>query len=250
MELLGEPLMMLHAASSAAVAYFHVRLCDVAQDGTSRLICDGGLLATHRNSHERPEPLVSDQVYGLRIPLRHCAYRVATGHRLRLALASAEFQNAWPTGQPAVNTVHYGGGHASHIVLPVAPADPNPLPTPDLARSPHAMPPAEALARPEYRIELDLIGDTVSCVLRPADTGRTSSHSRLTVSNRDPARTVISASATHIAEHPTLDIRVEATCQTSSDATSYSHTSQVRITIGGAEHFRKSWAGSVPRNLS
>jgi hypothetical protein len=249
MELLGEPMVVLHAASTAEVAYFHVKLCDVAQDGTSRLICDGGLLATHRNSHERPEPLVPDQVYELRIALRHCAYRVPAGHRLRVAIAGADFQNAWPTGGRAVHTVQCGGDRASHVVLPVAPADPNPLPEPDLTPPPHAMP-AEALARPEYRFELDLVDETVSCALRPADAGRTSSHSHYTVSNRDPARTVISASATHIAEHPTLEIRVEATCQTSSDATSYSHMSQVRITIDGAEHFRKSWTESVPRNLS
>jgi hypothetical protein len=250
MELLGEPAMLLYAASTAEVAYFHVKLCDVAADGASRLICDGGLLATHRDSHEAPSALVPGQPYALRIPLRHCAYRIATGHRLRIALASAEFQNAWPTGQPAVNTVYHGGDRASHIVLPVAPADPHPLPVPRFAPSPQAMPAAEVLARPEYRFELDLMDDTVSCVLRPAGGGRTSSHSRYTVSNNDPARTVISASATHIAEHPTLDIRVEATCQTSSDATSYSHLSQVRITIDGAEHFRKSWTETVPRKLS
>ena len=48
------PEVVLHIASTAEVAYFHVKLCDVAPDGASRLICDGGLLATHRNSHEAP----------------------------------------------------------------------------------------------------------------------------------------------------------------------------------------------------
>jgi len=70
------------------------------------------------------------------------------------------------------------------------------------------------------------------------------------VSNRDPANAVISASATHVAVHPTLDIRIEATCQTSSDATSYTHLSQVRVTVDGAEHFRKSWNATVPRTPS
>ena len=121
LELLGEPVALLHASSTAEVAYFHVKLCDVAADGTSRLITDGGLLATHRNSHDAPEGLTPGQVYLLRIPLRHCAYAIETGHRLRVAIASAEFQNAWPTGEAAVNTIHRGGEHASHIVLPVAP---------------------------------------------------------------------------------------------------------------------------------
>ena len=51
LELLGGPVVLLHASSTAEVAYFHVKLCDVAEDGTSRLICDGGLLATHRDLH-------------------------------------------------------------------------------------------------------------------------------------------------------------------------------------------------------
>ena len=250
LELLGEPVMLLHASSTAEVTYFHVKLCDVAEDGTSRLICDGGLLATHRNSHEEPEPLVPGQVYALRIPLRHCAYAIAAGHRLRVAVASAEFQNAWPTGQPAVNTVHHGGADASHIVLPVAHEHPHPLPAPDFAPSPHALPAIGTLARPDYRFELDLVEDTVSCVLRPPDGGSTSNRSRYTVSNRNPARTAIISSATHVAVHPTLDIRIEATCQTSSDETSYTHLSQVRITVDGAEHFSKSWSESVPRRLS
>jgi uncharacterized protein len=250
MELLGEPVATLHVSSSAEVAYFHVKLCDVAEDGTSRLISDGGLLATHRDSHEAPEKLVPDQVYALRISLRHCAYAIAAGHRLRVAIASAEFQNAWPTGEAAVNALYRGGDRASHIVLPVAPPDALPLPPPVFVPSPHELPAVETLARPEYRIELDLVDDTVSCVQCPPDGGRPSSRSRYTVSNRNPARTVVTSSATHVAVHPTLEIRVEATCQTSSDATSYSHLSQVRVTVDGAVHFSKAWSGSVPRRLS
>ncbi len=250
LELLGQPEALLHIASTAEVAYFHLKLCDVAPDGTSRLICDGGLLATHRNSHESPEALVPGQVYALRIPLRHCAYAIAAGHRLRIAIASAEFQNAWPTGQHAVNTIFRGGQHASHIVLPIAPGDAHPLALPEFAPSPHPLPHAESLARPGYTFELDLVNDIVTCALRAPEGGSTSNHSRYTVSNRDPARTTIIGTATHTAVHPTLDIRVEATCQTSSDADTYAHLSQVRITVNGAPHFSKSWSESVPRKLS
>ncbi len=250
LELLGQPEVVLHMSSTAEVAYFHVKLCDVAEDGASRLISDGGLLATHRNSHEVPEKLVPGQIYQLRIPLRHCAYTLEPGHRLRVAIAGADFQNAWPTGQHAVNTVYHGGDRASHIVLPIAPPDPRPLPALEFAPSPHALPVESTLARPDYSFELDLVNDTVSCVLRPADAGRTSSRSRYSVSNKDPSRAVITASATHTAVHPTLEIRVEATSQTSSDETTYTHMSQVRITVDGAEHFRKSWSETVPRKLS
>ena len=123
MELLGEPQAVLHVSSTAQVAYFHVRLCDVAPDGASRLISDGGLLATHRTSHERPELLIPGQIYELRIALKHCADVLAPGHRFRVAIASAEFQNAWPTGMPAHNTIFRGAAYPSRVVLPVAGAD-------------------------------------------------------------------------------------------------------------------------------
>jgi predicted acyl esterase len=249
-ELLGEPEAVLHVSSTAEVAYFHVKLCDVAPDGASRLISDGGLLATHRNSHEAPEALVPGQIYQLRIPLRHCAYGIAPDHRLRVAIASAEFQNAWPTGQLARNTIHRGGQYASCVTLPIAPPARKPLPGPIFAASPHATPPMEALARPEYAFHLDLVNDTVTCELRAPPGGRTTNHSRYAVSNRDPARTVIDASATHVAVHPTLDIRIDATCQTASDATSYTHLSTLEITVNGKQYFHKGWSVSVPRRLS
>ena len=94
------------------------------------------------------------------------------------------------------------------------------------------------------------MNDTVTCELRAAEGGRTTNHSRYTVSNRDPAHTVINSTATHVAVHPTLDIRVDAACQTASDATSYTHLSTVEISVNGTRYFHKSWSESVPRRLS
>src|SRR5262249_13844934 len=105
-------------------------------------------------------------------------------------------------------------------------------------------------ARPGYTFELDLVNDTVTCALRAPESGHTSNHSRYTVSNRNPADTAIIGSATHTAVHPTLDISVEATSHTTSDATTFTHISQVRITVDGTPHFSKSWFESVPRKLS
>jgi predicted acyl esterase len=250
MELLGEPEVVLHVSSTAPVAYFHVKLCDVAPDGTARLVTDGGLSGTHRDSHVSPAAMVPGQVYRLRFKLRHLAYAFAPGHRLRLAIAGAEFQNAWPTGHSARNTIQRGGADASCVVLPVAPTESAGLPPPVLAPSPHALPAADALARPEYSLRLDLVDDTVTCELATPAGGKTSNRSRYTVSNRDPARTSIVSSAIHSVAHPTLAIRVEADCQTVSDAVSYSHISTVRILVDGSAYFTKSWTESVPRGLS
>ena len=128
------------------------------------------------------------QIYELRIPLRHCAYAIAAGHRLRVAIASAEFQNAWPTGQPARNTIHRGGAAcvahraAGRAATAAAAGAGIRAVTASAAVSGDAGP-----AR--LRFHLDLVNDTVTCELRAPDGGRTSNHSRYTVSNRDPART-------------------------------------------------------------
>ncbi len=53
-----------------------------------------------------------------------------------------------------------------------------------------------------------------------------------------------------MAPHPTLNIRVEATCQTASDTTSYTHAAQVEITVNGGRHFQRSWMETVPRHWS
>ena len=246
MLLLGEPEAVLHVSSTAETAYFHVRLCDVSPDGGSALIADGGLLGSHRSSHETPEPMMPGQICELWIRLRHIAYRIAAGHRLRVAISSADFQNAWPTGQPARNTIHRGGVHPSRIVLPLVPADRTPLPAPAFDASPHPAAP-ETLERPEYALTLDLVNDSVTCNLVSAGGAN---RSRYTVSNRDPAHASIDSSYTCAVPHATLDIRVTATCQTVSDATAYTHAAQVEITVNGRPHFRKSWTDSVPRNWS
>src|SRR5262249_47012495 len=56
--LIGAPVARLWLSSTREVAFVSVKLCDVAPDGTSALVTKGLLNLTHRDSHERPEPLV------------------------------------------------------------------------------------------------------------------------------------------------------------------------------------------------
>ena len=42
-ELTGEPEVLLHVSSSAESGYFHAKISDVAPDGTSKWLTDGGL---------------------------------------------------------------------------------------------------------------------------------------------------------------------------------------------------------------
>ena len=116
LEVTGNPKAVLHAASTADTAYFHVKLTDVAPDGTSKWLTDGGLLATHRNSHSSRNRWSRAQIYELEIDLKYVSYLFEKGHRIRVSVASADFQNAWPTAKPAVNRLHRDRRYPSHVV--------------------------------------------------------------------------------------------------------------------------------------
>src|SRR6266567_8861912 len=73
-ELTGEPRAVLYPASTAESGYFHVKISDVAPDGTSKWLTDGGLLTSHRTSHTNPEPILAGQVYEVTIDLKFLAY--------------------------------------------------------------------------------------------------------------------------------------------------------------------------------
>lgn len=140
LDVTGTPEAVLHVSSTAEVAYFRVKLIDVAPDGTSKLVRYGGLNATHRNGDDKPEPFEPGKIYELRVSLKAMSYVFQPGHRIRVAIASADFQNAWPTGQPSVNRVYRDRGHASHIRLPVIPTSEDDPPTVELKPLPNADP--------------------------------------------------------------------------------------------------------------
>ena len=172
-EVTGNPKAVLHVASTADTAYFHVKLTDVAPDGTSKWLTDGGLLATHRNSHSNPEPMEPGRVYELEIDLKYVSYLFEKGHRIRVSVASADFQNAWPTAKPAVNSVHRDGRHPSHVVLPVTPAQAPPMSDPEFRPSPRpAATMADISQSTRHEIRHDLVNETVTATLeRVSETG-------------------------------------------------------------------------------
>ena len=95
--MLGWPQVILHGASSAKVASFVAKLANVAPDGYSALITDGALNGTRRSSLTNPEPMQPGEIYELKIPMAPTGWVIPAGHRLRLAISSADFPNLWPT---------------------------------------------------------------------------------------------------------------------------------------------------------
>ena len=250
LEATGTPSTVLHVSSTAEVAYFRVKLIDVAPDGTSKLVRYGGLNATHRSSHFDPEPLQPGQVYPLEVELKAMSYVFAPGHRIRVAIASADIQNAWPTALHSVNTVYRGGARPSHIILPVIPTRSPELPRPDLK----ILPPADPgkLSKPsEYSITQDLANQTTTVrLVQGAEESGNLMSSSFTVSSKNPANAVLKARALRTVGRPESRIQVEANETTSSDALSFRHLVQIEILVNGKRHFQKSWSVTVPRKLN
>lgn len=161
--LMGAPSVTLSLSADQPFAFLAARLCDVAPDGSSTRIAHGVL-----NLHMRvdpPAPLVPGQRVTVTLALDHCAYRLAPGHRLRLALSNSYWPWIWPSPAPARLTLHEGT-----LSLPVhegaAPgwrfAEAPPLPAPRLVQR---TPPHETRKR-----EIDMISGLERQIVR-SDSG-------------------------------------------------------------------------------
>jgi putative CocE/NonD family hydrolase len=100
--------------------HIHVKLCDVAPDGSARMLTRGQALA------RGPDP-----GRPVTVGMGHTGYRLRPGHRLRLQLAASDFplylwhpgtdENPWTAtkGQASEQAVHTGGTTASFVSLAV-----------------------------------------------------------------------------------------------------------------------------------
>ncbi len=245
-ELIGAPVAHLWLSSRAEIAFVSVKLCDVAPDGTSVLITKGGMNLTHRNAQERPELLVPGRLYEVRVPLQAIAYRFRPGHRLRLLIAAADFQNAWPTPLPHTLTLHQGREFPSRIELPLAgPYDPA-LAAPSFLPSDFAPLLPDQVPTPDYSVSRDFIKNAVTVSIRTLS-GIGVNRSHFTVHVDRPAEAIVHSEFEYPLDRTGLSIRVRSQCVTRSDAQAFHHLTQVEITVNGRPYWSKSWSVSVPR---
>jgi hypothetical protein len=245
LEVTGNPTADLFVSSTANIAYFVVRVCDVASDGTSKLVTDGGLNATQRDSRSKPEPMKPGDIYELKFALRSIGYIFPIGHRIRVDVSSADFLNALPVSKTAVNAVIRGAQYPSRVILPVAPPQNPLLPKPDLQPSPNPLPDSVAKPEGEHNITYDPINQTTTLSM-----GQGANRTTYTVSDLNPAETVINSDVEYVVSRPEGVFKVNAHAVTSSDAKVFRHIVEVEVTVDGKHHFSKSWEMSVPRVLN
>jgi putative CocE/NonD family hydrolase len=121
-EILGAPVVELDVAADEPQALLAVRLNDIQPEGTSTLVTYGLLNLTHREGHERPEPLEPGKLYRVRLQLNDIAHAFPAGHRIRIALSSSYWPIAWPSPDAAIVTIQTG---KSALYLPVRPPSPD-----------------------------------------------------------------------------------------------------------------------------
>ena len=194
----------------------------------------------YRHGSQAPAPLVPDQVYEIYLPLQATAYRLRSGHRLRLLLAAADFQNYWPTPLPHTLTLHVGPGHPSRVVLPLAGAPDPTLPEPRFLPSDFPPTPPEEMNRPQYHVVHDLVADALEVQIITRS-GCGVNYSRYRVHRRNPAFTAIDSSYTYPLKRPDFEAKVQARSKTYSDIDGFRHHVEVEITLDDEPYWKQEW---------
>ena len=120
LDILGAPVLTLTLSSDKPYALVAARLCDVAPGGESLLVSVGLLNLTHRNGHDRVDPLTPGERTTVTIKLNDCGHRLAAGHRWRISISPSYWPHAWPSPEPATLSVFV---ESSHLSLPARPAN-------------------------------------------------------------------------------------------------------------------------------
>ena len=130
-EIAGDPVLTLYAASSAPDTDFLARLADVHPDGVVQPLCTGIVRARFRDGFDRPRLLAPGLVEQFRLQLSPIAHCFLPSHRIRLEVTSSDFPNYdrnHNTGtddfsDPTLTTAHqrvlHSSDHPSHLTLPV-----------------------------------------------------------------------------------------------------------------------------------
>src|SRR5207302_3799939 len=96
-EILGAAIVTLDLASDRPIANLVVRLCDVHPSGESLRVSYGVLNLTHRDGHENPALLASEEHYQVRILLNDMGSVFPPGHKVGLAISTDYWPMIWPT---------------------------------------------------------------------------------------------------------------------------------------------------------
>ena len=246
-EIMGHPRLTLRVESAAPVAYLSAKLADVFPDGTSSLVTRGLLNLAHRRSSVEPEPFAGPA--DIELELEATSWVFEPGHRIRLALAGADWPNIWPP--PSAEPIRLDRGSLVLALPTVTPAE---RPAPVFASPPAQEPKPETPVT--WRIERDVLGRETRAVI-----GHGTSYEgelgaeveerydgTIGVSTEDPAQAWARATARYRIAWPEAEATAEARLYLRSDAETYHVVVEVDAEAGG-ERIERRFERAIPRRL-
>ncbi len=255
LQLLGAAELRLRLSSDKPLAFVVARLCDVGPDGASVRIAHGMLNLCHRDSRAHPAPMIPGARVEVRFALDQMGYRLAAGHRLRLALSTTYWPFVWPS--PEVATLTVTGGS---VTLPVHHGADQPEWTPPAAE--HAAPWAHRVirdGRSRRLVERDMIRGTQTLVVEEDSGARENLTHGLIIGESLTERWEIrpddplSARATHVWEQRlsrgSWAVRTEASAEMTATATHLRMQARLTAWEGEAKVFERRWDEEVARNF-
>jgi hypothetical protein len=196
-------------------------------------------------------------IYALDIQIDCCAWRFAAGHCIRLAVSSADWPNVWPTPELGTNSVHYGQGHPSRLILPIVPAQSGIAPPSFNASSVRPAPHAAAPRPPTWQVNFDMITGSLTATIGTVREQRVDAATVIQRENsvvcqldpRDPARASVHGRATHRLQRTNSVIEGYSDVLIQATPTHFQTTIVLDIRVNDAPYHSRRWTESIPRQL-
>jgi putative CocE/NonD family hydrolase len=232
-EILGAAILTLEVASDRPIANLAARLCNVHPSAESLRVSFGVQNLTHRDGHEKPEPLVPGQRYQIRLQLNDAGVVFPAGHRIRLALSTAYWPMIWPA--PETATLSIFGGTLDLPVRPTQAADAAlpPLPGPETAT-----PERPTVIRPGL-VRIDRLG------LELATEGKFA----FDITDDDPLSATAEMQRTETIQRDAWQVRIETRMRLSCTRDAFLLRASLRAWEGTSEVCHREWDRSIPRDL-
>ncbi|MGZ4125754.1 MAG: CocE/NonD family hydrolase [Actinomycetota bacterium] len=257
LEILGNPRLEVTLRASSPVAFVSAKVEEVLEDGTSVLVSRGILNLTHRVSHTSPELAAGGQAYDISLELDATSRVFEPGRRIRLAIAGADWPNAWPPPEAGTLTIDTA---RTRLVLPAIFG-----PSPVEARPAFPPPPEDSHPTsddgddepPVWLIERDVYGRETRVVSHGRAAGSSTDGSpwwqtedvRASVRPLSPGTAGVEAiSDTEIA-WPEVTARARARLELRSDPTRYLFDLGLEVYENGELLRERHWERVVPRKL-
>lgn len=258
-DVLGHPRLHLRVRADRPVVTLSAKLADGLPGGSSALVCRGFLNLTHRESSIAPSEVPFGEWLDLTIDLDATTWHFDPGHEVRLAIARADWPNAWPA--PAVGAIEIDQASIS-LDLPIAER-------PDLAAPVFADPPAagdhhgpdrdEGVEQPPVRwsVEHDVLGrrrtardDHGHLYSGPYGARMHDTYSgSVDVSTVDPADAGAEGTARFRITWPEATVSASARLSVRSTTEHYEVEIDLDVTENGEPFARRRWHEVIPRHL-